>query len=243
MPKLKYTPIAGAMLLLAVAATPAIWGMPPEEEGEIELDDAAIFIEINDTDGDAGIQIFLDGEDWERMKITDPDGQQLLDIRARGSVGLQGLTELFFESAEPSFDEQPLAEFLGLFPEGIYEFEGRTTDGTELEGEAELTHVLPGAPIIVLPLEDQDDVDADNTVVQWLAVADPAGSSIVGYQVIVIRESGEHLELVVDVEPTTLSITVPSEFMEEGTEYKVEVLAIEESGNKTITEREFETDD
>ncbi len=37
-------------------------------------------------------------------------------------------------------------------------------------------------------------------------------------------------------------MTVPPEFMDPGTEYKYEVLAIEASGNQTITEREFETD-
>jgi hypothetical protein len=35
---------------------------------------------------------------------------------------------------------------------------------------------------------------------------------------------------------------VPPEFMASGTAYKFEVLAIEASGNQTISEREFETD-
>ena len=38
------------------------------------------------------------------------------------------------------------------------------------------------------------------------------------------------------------SVTIPPEFMEPGMDYKVEVLAREESGNKTITEVEFETE-
>jgi hypothetical protein len=35
---------------------------------------------------------------------------------------------------------------------------------------------------------------------------------------------------------------VPEEFLEDGTEYKFEVLAIEASGNQTITEGAFETE-
>ena len=40
----------------------------------------------------------------------------------------------------------------------------------------------------------------------------------------------------------TTSVTVPADFMRPGGEYKVEVIAIERSGNRTITEVEFETE-
>jgi hypothetical protein len=36
-------------------------------------------------------------------------------------------------------------------------------------------------------------------------------------------------------------VTVPPEFLKPGTAYKVEVLAIAENGNQTITESEFST--
>lgn len=208
----------------------------------IQLADSAIRIEINDTDGDAGIQIFLDGEGWDSMVVTDPDGIQVLDFQAVGSIGLQGITELFFESAEPSFEEQPLEELLALFPEGLYTFDGTTTEGDTLKGKARLTHALPDGPVLVQPEEDDDAVDPDNTVIEWQAVADPAGSMIVGYQVIVSQESGTFREFIAEVGPETTSVTVPAEFMAPGTAYKFEVLAIEASGNQTISEREFETD-
>ena len=201
-----------------------------------------IFIEINATDGDAGIQVFLDGEDWDRMNVFDPNGRRILDFRGRRSVGLQGVTELFLESAEPSFDDQPLEEFLALFPAGVYRFSGRATDGAELRGRGRLTHALPDAPSLVLPAEDDDSVDPDDTVIEWLPVADPAGSRIVAYQVIVVREEPSLRVFSVDVDPGTSSVTVPPEFMEPGTAYKYEVLAIETSGNRTLSEREFETE-
>ncbi len=204
------------------------------------LEEAAIFIEINDTDGDAGLQLFLDGEGWDRFKLVSPDREILLNIRATGGVGLQGLTEGFFESAEPSFDEQPLGEFLGLFPEGEYKFIARSTEGEWTRVFATLTHALPGAPVITVPSEDEVFDDPDDVMVEWMPVADPPGSSIVRYEVIVERDDDDApaREFFADVDPDQTSIEVPEEFLDDGP-YKAEVLAVEESGNKTITEVEF----
>lgn len=211
-----------------------------------ELEEAEIFIEINATDGDAGIQLFVDGEGWDKLKVFDPNGQKVFDVDAHGSIGFQGVTELFFESAEPSFDVQPLPEFLALFPEGTYTIMGRFTGNERLVAEAELTHALPAAPILVAPAPGADDVDPDDTVIDWLPVPDPPGSEIVAYQVIVELEfevGDEEVvrEFSVDLAPDITMVTVPAAFMSQGTEFKYEVLAIEESGNKTISEAEFET--
>ena len=100
--------IVGALTLITRA---------DEDDGEktIEFSDAAIRIEINDTDGDAGIQMFVDGEPWKTLKVVCPDGKRVLEVKAKGSVRQQGLTELFFESAEPSFEDQTLEELKDLF--------------------------------------------------------------------------------------------------------------------------------
>ena len=227
--------MAVMILILALgAATPAAWAK--------KLSATAIRIEINDTDGDAGIQMFVDGEGWRRMKVFDPDGRKVLDIRGRSSVGLQGLTELFFESAEPSFDEQPLEELLALFPAGKYKFEGVSTEGVPLTGKAKLTHALPAAPLLVTPVDGDEEVDPDNTVVEWQLVADPPGSQIVGYEVIVIQEEPVHREFSANVGPGTTRINVPEQFMKSDADYKYEVLAIEKSGNQTLSEAEFATE-
>lgn len=228
--------------LAAAAVVVLVSGLAAPEVRAMKLSATAIYFEINDTDGDAGIQIFLDGEGWNSMKIFDPYGNKILDVRAEGSVGMQGITELFLESAEPSFDEQPLAELLALFPEGNYRFEGMTTEGVMLRDKARLTHALPAAPLLALPIEDDDSVDPGNTIIEWQLVPNPPGSKIVGYQVVVEREKPSLRVFTADVGPTTTSVTVPPEFMQPGTGYKFEVLAIEASGNRTISEREFETE-
>ncbi|HEX9639604.1 MAG TPA: fibronectin type III domain-containing protein [Acidobacteriota bacterium] len=225
-----------AMVAIALAGVL----IPPAAQAR-KLSAAKIFIEINDTDGDAGIHLFLDGEGWDQMKVFDPDGQEIIDFQGHGSVGIQGITELAFESAEPSFEQQPLEDFLALFPEGIYRYEGTTTEGKRLKGKARLTHALPDGPVLVAPLEG-DTVDPDDLVLEWQPVSDPPGSEIIGYQVIVAREEPTLRTFSADVSPTTTRLTVPREFMEPGTVYKWEVLAIEASGNQTLSEAEFETE-
>lgn len=207
---------------------------------EISFDEAKLFIEINDTDGDSGIQMKLDAEGWEFVDIVDPSGDQIFHVEGGGSVMQTGLTELFFESAEPGFDVLPLDEFLARFPEGTYRFEGETTEGDTLTGEATLTHNLPDAPVLVSP--EQDSVqDPTDTVVEWEAVPDPEESTIVNYQVIVEQEVPTLRVLEAMLPATATTLTVPPEFLSADTEYKFEVLAIEAGGNQTLSEASFRT--
>ena len=52
----------------------------------------------------------------------------MLDVEVKGSLQIQGLIELFTGSAEPSFDELPLKDFLGRYPEGDYALLGTTIE-------------------------------------------------------------------------------------------------------------------
>ena len=227
--------------LMAAALAAALFGVAPRAASAEQLDEADIYIEVNATDGDAGLHLFLDAEQWERMQVLDPSGRVIFDVQAKGSLKTQGVTELFFESGEPSFDEQPLEEFLDLFPAGVYRFRGRTTDGTPLRGNAVLTHVLPAAPVLLQPADGDDDVDPEDAVIRWNPVPNPQGSRIIGYEVIVERDDPEQEVVLVRVGPETTQVTVPADRLAPGTAYKFEVLAIEQGGNRTISEAEFET--
>ena len=227
-------------LLTTLAALALAVGLLAAPAQAVRLAEAAIFIEINATDGDAGIQVFLDGEGWEVMQVRNPRGQVVLNILGEGGIGQQGLTEAFFESAEPSFEEQSLEEFLALHPPGWYQFRGMTTEGRRLRGSARLTHALPDAPVILSP-EEEEEVDPDEVVVEWETVPDPPGSRISGYIVVVEKDEGFLEVFQVNLSRSATSVSVPAEFMRPGVAYKAEVLAVERSGNKTITEVEFET--
>jgi hypothetical protein len=82
-------------------------------------------------------------------------------------------------------------------------------------------------------------------VVRWNLVADPnpPDSVITGYHVVVeLDEEGQpELAVSADLPATATSLTVPPEFLRPGRSYKVEVIATETSGNKTITEVPFTT--
>ena len=136
--------VAGIAASVALAYVPSGWADEHDEGPEFEV--AEVFTELNDTDGDLGLHALIDGDEWILLKIRDPDGRRVLKVKARGSVGEQGLTEFFFESAEPTFDELTPVEFFERFPEGEYELEGTSVDGEEMEAETEFTHVVPAPP-------------------------------------------------------------------------------------------------
>jgi Fibronectin type III domain len=224
-------PLAGLLIVQSGGATAG--------RATIPLEDATMIIEVNSTDGDAGLQVFLDGEPWRSVEVRSPDGRKILAVGAKGELRHLGLTELFSESNEPSFDDVPLEEFLALFPEGEYAFSGTTVEGDRLTGTATLSHEIPAGPVIVSP-EDGAVVSPDALVVEWEPVTEPAGIDVAGYQVIVEREDPLRA-FQVTLPSTETSVTVPSEFLEAATDYKVEVLAIEANGNQTITEHSFAT--
>jgi len=200
---------------------------PPEP-----FDDARLEIEFNATDGDAGVQVFADAEEWREFEIFRPDGRRILNIKAKGVLRDFGLSELFSESSEPPFTELPFDEFKELFPEGDYRFEGTTIDGRDLESEVPFSHAILDAPTFVQP-QDGGTLPADDAVIRWNAVA-----GAVDYEVIVTRDDEERV-LDVTLSPEDTSLTVPPEFLDTGREYQIEVHASDASGNRIFTEVGF----
>jgi hypothetical protein len=204
----------------------------------VHLEAATMIVEVNATDGDAGLQVFLDGDPWRSMKIFDPRGRAVVAIEARGRLKDFGLTELFSESSEPPFDRFPLEQFKALWPEGSYRFVGETVEGERVVGRARLSHDIPAGPVIAAPA-DGAVVAPGAVVVRWDPVAEPPGIQVVGYRAIVERERPLRT-FSADLPASATSVTIPAEFLEPGTEYKLEVQAIEASGNQTLTEISFD---
>jgi hypothetical protein len=191
---------------------------------------AHVFFEFNSTDNDLGFQLMLDGEPWSKVNLVDPGRGRLIDFRARGELEKLGITELRYESAEPSPEE-----VLALFEPGTYKFVGLSVEGERMLGYADLSHELASAPVFVYPT-DGAEVDAEDLEIRWQAIA-----GLAGYEVIVANEdTGRSMTVELDADATSLE--VPGEFLEEGTEYKSEILAIAANGNKTITEVSFSTE-
>jgi hypothetical protein len=212
---------------------------PPSRAGAkpIRLADATLIVEVNATDGDAGLQVFLDGEPWRSMTISSPDGRRIVALDAKGRLRNYGLTELFSESSEPPFNRFPLSQFKRLFPAGTYRFEGRTIDGRKLVGRARLSHDIPDGPEITSPVAGAA-VPRGAVVARWNPVAEHGGVEITGYRAILEREHPLRV-FNADLPALAHSVTVPAEFLEARTGYKLEVQAIEASGNQTLTEITF----
>jgi hypothetical protein len=197
-----------------------------------------VFFEFNATAQDIGVQLFFDAGGWKNVSITGPDGK-IFNVNGSGNLGLIGLTEASLESEEPSLGEVPLPQFLALFPEGKYKFSGETVDGQKMQRTDTLTHMIPDGANIVSPAEDAV-VDPGDTIIDWIPVTTPAGIQIISYEVIVERDNPLRTYSV-DVSPSVTEVHVPSEFLDPNTIYKFEVLAIEVSGNRTLTESTFQT--
>jgi hypothetical protein len=235
--------LAAALLLAAgtIAASTAA-AAPPQIT---PLKDARLKIELNATDGDAGIQLFIDADPWKTISIYDPYGKRIFESTTTGRFGLQGGTELFMESGEPSFSDLPLADFLRRFPPGNYRILARGIAGETFVGSARLTHDLPDGPVLVSPAPDAV-VDPNDATVVWQPVAPPNGSPIIGYQVLVVLpDSGLRAlpKIVLDVmmPPTATRMAVPPGFLLPHTTYEWEVLAIEAGGNQTLSSAFFRT--
>ena len=238
--------------LILGAPVPGVWAQDDDDDddGPIELDDSKIIIETNFTDGDAGIQVFLDGESWNKIQIKDPNGEKIFDVKGKGKLKKFGLTELFLESNEPEFGELALVDILALFPEGDYEFKGKTVEKDKLTGTATLSHDIPCAPENLSPSEETL-VNGSVVTISWehvIDMLDNAAETCTGpaitvetYQVIVenLDTENEFSIFLEAQDPDPDEVTLPAEFIEDDTTYKYEVLAIAENGNQTIQETWF----
>ena len=211
----------------------------------VTLEDARLKFEINSTDHDGGVQVFIDAEEWKTMSIFDPEGNQIFSTQTSGRLARFGGSELFLESGEPPFAELPLRKLLKQWPAGVYRFRGTGADGQVFRGSARLTHRLPAGPMLVSPIESSAPQQPKNTVMRWRRVSPPTGTRIIGYQVLVERETDLKTLPVVTLDvmmpPTATTLRVPPGFLRPQTEYSWEVLAIEASGNQTLSSSTFTT--
>jgi hypothetical protein len=219
-----------------------------EEFDVIPFEDVRMIIEFNSSAEDIGVQFFIDAEEWQNVKVFDPEGEQIFSATAKGAVAAQGGgSELFLESDEPGLTDLSLDEFFDRFPEGTYKFVGRAPDCVKLVGTFKFTHRVPKGPEVVSPVGEGDEECAQDVsipaVIKWKQVDESIANKpidIRGYEVIV-EDDERTFDVLLPADAT--QVTVPAEFLVAGTEYNFEVLAIEEGRNQTITEGCFETEE
>ncbi len=231
-------------------------GPPKGETAEVEA--AKLIIEYNATDEDLGVHGSVDSDGWKTLCFFDPNGRPVLQVGPGGQLANLGMAALFFESREPPSEEFSFDALAAAFPEGQYTVGGQAFNGRALTGEATFTHDVPAAPEITAPAlaeepeqaERAAGVPLDDLVVTWDEVTetvDGSSANITGYQVIVTKEEAEDPHgfarpiYDVHVPPEATELSVAPEFLEPDTVYELEVLALEESGNQTISVGFFKT--
>lgn len=237
------------------------------------FDETKVLIEINASDGDIGFHVLLDADAWNQVRIDDPNGKRIFQEMAKGPLADQGLTENFFESAEPFCSPElveeeddevvTLAEFLDRFAAGLYIFTGKSNEGDTLVDTALLTYNLPAAPDIG-DFDGTGNVPTNNAVVEWdpgddlgecpfnSLIPSPGSIAEVGWEVVVEPDDDEAVSPLrvfsIQLPAIQTTVTVPQEFLDtyvaQGvTVFKFEVGAIEASGNQTFSEGRFCTTD
>lgn len=227
-----------------------------EDDDEEEFDEARLYFELNDTDGDLGFHGLIDGDDWVHLEIDNPLGAEIFDLKLDSQLKQQRLTELFFESTEPNFDDLDPDTFFARFPEGQYEVEATLGDGGELSSEVTVTHLLPAPPANItangLPVsvgcEDSIPLVSEPVTISWDPVLQSHPSlgrigeavTIVRYEVVVEVEDVDNAHYAQLVPSSQTMVTVPTLPHQSGNVFKIEVLAREENDNQSATEACFE---
>ncbi len=235
---------------LIIASCAAVTGQ--EAEDPSKLKECKLIIEHNATDEDTGFQGAIDSEGWKTLDVTGPGGH-VLSFQGKGALGSLGITELFFETVEPGNARVPVHEMLSKMPAGKYVMKGeRMENGKslgEVTGSTVLSHTIPAGPVLKAPANEAV-VGTHDVMMKWSPVTqtitgEPA--KIIAYQLIVEKDEPPHPTMVgkfalnVRFPANVTSMELPDGFLQPGTSYKWEVLAVEEGGNQTLSSAEFET--
>jgi hypothetical protein len=240
-----------ALVLLSARPSTQSTGPGNTSKDARPFDQAALFFELNNTDGDLGLHATLDGAPWTTLQIGRPGGGALLDIAARRGLGAQGLTEFAFESAEPSFDTLTPQALFERFPEGRYDIVGRALEGGRLYSAATLAHVMPAPPgniqingvraaercgasepDVVAPVK----IDWDPVTRSHPGIGRSGAVTIARYQLFV---EGTDSTLSVDLPPSVTEFEVPKSVTAPGSRFKFEIIARSTTGNNTAVESCF----
>ena len=104
------------VLLLGFTLVSDAQPRPNNDEDGIPFSAAEVRIEVNSTDGDAGLQIEFDAEPWTNVRVECPDGRVVYSVANRSKLRKLGSTENFMESNEPNFEDVPLPDILNTGP-------------------------------------------------------------------------------------------------------------------------------
>jgi len=170
-------------------------------------------------------------EGLAELIVVSPDGRRVVDFKAPDSSTL-GIRQFRFESPEPSDVESLKA----AYPEGVYEFAGKTSSGAELVGNSSLSHRLPAAATFVRPAPAAEKVSMTDLEISWSAV-----EGVASY-VVEIEQDELNVRITALLQGSSTSFTVPNGFLLPGMEYQVAIGTVSGEGNISFVETSFTTE-
>ena len=191
----------------------------------------SVYLERNVQDRDTEIRFEVTGAEQglATLSVSAPGARKVIDLRTPDSkLGIRTLT---MESPEPNDDSVLRADF----PAGAYRFEGTTTKGANLRGEARLSHMFPKPATFEYPRPDQKDVPATALALRWSV---PEGIEACA---IVIEQTGSPYEIRALLPGSAKSFTIPEGFLRAGKAYKFAIGTVAKDGNRTFIEAGFTT--
>ncbi len=190
----------------------------------------SISIVYSSTDDDAQVAIVIDaGMGLDEVNVVNPDGRTTLSLTSATTPNL-GQTKIEIETPEPSLEEAEAA-----YPEGTYQFSGKTVDGGDITGEATLSHEIPSPPVITSPPDGSNNLPINGQTLSWNPVPGAAGYAIE------FDQENLQIALKADLLSDKTSFNIPSDYLLPDQDYVSDVAAIGENGNRTISEVRFHT--
>jgi hypothetical protein len=193
---------------------------------------ASVHFEQNATDRDVEVVFQAVGESdgLASLRVVSPGGRTVIDFTAPDPSTL-GMRSFHIESPEP----EDVDALKAAYPEGAYEFAGRTSSGVALEGKSTLSHTLPPAAGFVAPVPEAEDVPTEDVEISWGAV-----DGIAFYILEIEQEQlGTRVEATL---PSSLTVfAVPDGFLMPGKEYHLGIGTVSSEGNVSVVETSFTT--
>jgi hypothetical protein len=193
---------------------------------------ASINVERNATDGDTEVVISVvpGDEGLKYLTLRAPNKRTVFETFSLDRSVL-GIREFNLESPEP-----PGEAILSAYPQGVYQFTGRSVTGEWFRSEVRLSHLMPAEPVITFPAEESE-VPVGSIRIEWSAVP--------GLQKVVLELENESTNpeqvMTAELPADATSFDVPASFIQPGGEYQIGVAAVGLNGNITVVESTFTT--
>ncbi|OLC00169.1 MAG: hypothetical protein AUH30_03415 [Candidatus Rokubacteria bacterium 13_1_40CM_68_15] len=194
---------------------------------------ATVHLERNATDGDFEVVFEVKGAEdgLAELTVLSPDRRTVVAFKAPDSSTL-GIRSFRFESPEPT----DMKALKAAYPEGVYEFSGRTTKGAKFAGKSTLSHRLAATATLVKPATATASVSVKGLRLAWSPVEGVA-SYAVG-----IKQEELNVNLTALLPASSTSFGVPDGFLVPGKKYTLAVGTVTREGNITYVETTFTTE-